>query len=154
MEAAGAGAEVYVAVLAVGGLGAVPKACAAVDAFFSFEFGDAVVAGGDGLAGAHGDAGFLGAGDAEVGVAEGDVVSESGEGLDFAAEEEGILLGDEEAAVEGNFRPAAGGEQGVVERAAVGEGEGGGVFELEAGIGGDLLVGGGGCVRRGRRLLW
>ena len=73
---------------------------------------------GDGLAGTHGDAGFFGAGDAEGGVAEDDVIGEAGHGLHFAAQQQGVLLGDEQAAVEGNLGPAAGGEQGVVERAA------------------------------------
>ncbi len=79
--------------------------------------GSAVFAQRDGLAGAHGDAGLLLAGDAEILVEEDDVIGEAGHGLDFAAHQQRVLLRDQQAAVEGNLRPAAGGEQGIVERA-------------------------------------
>jgi len=130
VEAAGASYEGYVAVFAFGGLGAVPEASAAVNALFSLEGGEAVGALGDGLARAHGYAGFLAACGAEFQVAEDYVVGETGHGLDLATDEERILLGDEEAAVEGNLRPATDGEQGIVQGAVFGDGSGGGLVKL------------------------
>ena len=50
------------------------------------------------------------------------MIGEAGHGLDFAAHQQRVLMRDEQAAVEGNLRPAARGEQGIVERAAVGQG--------------------------------
>ena len=127
-----AGAEIYVGVFAVGGLGAVPQAGAAVCAFFAFEGGQAVVAQGDGLAGTHGDAGFLDAGDAELLVEKDDVIGKAGHGLHLAAHQKRVLVSDQQAAVEGNLRPAARGEQGIVEWAAIRKGYGSGIFQLEA----------------------
>jgi len=102
---------------------------------------------GEGLSGAHGDAGFLDAGNAELLFEEDDVISESGHCLDFAAHEQRVLLGNEQATVEGNIRPAAGVEHGVVEGTAIFEGDGGGLCQLElrGGVGGngfDLFGGG------------
>ena len=114
MEAAGACYEGYVAVFAFRGLGAVPKASAAVNAFFALECWEAVGALGDCLAGAHGYTGFLSALFAEGGVSEKYMIRKAGHGLDLATDEERVLLGDEETAVEGNLRPAADGEQGIV----------------------------------------
>ena len=99
-----------------GGLAAVPETGAAVNAFFAFKGWDAFGAFGDGLAGTHGDAGLFFASDAEAGASEDYVVGEAGHGLDLAAHQECVLLSDEETAVEGDLRPAAGGEQGVVKR--------------------------------------
>ena len=78
MQAARAGAELDVGVFAIGGLAAVPQACAAVDALFALEVGRAVLALRDGLAGAHGYAGLFAAGDAEFGIAEDGVIGEPG----------------------------------------------------------------------------
>ena len=132
MQAARAGAEFDVGVLAVGRLAAVPQACAAVDALFALEGGRAVLALRDGLAGAHGDAGLLAAGDAELRVAEDDVIGEAGHGLHLAAHQQRVLLRDQQAAIEGNLRPAARGEQGIVEGAAIGDGQSCGLFQLQA----------------------
>ena len=104
MQAARAGAEFYVGVDAVRGLAAVPETCAAVGAFFALEGGRAVFAEGDGLAGAHGDARLLIAADAEADVAEDDVIGEAGHGLNLAAKEQCVLMGDEQAAVEAESR--------------------------------------------------
>ena len=130
MEAAGASYEGYVAVFAFGGLGAVPEASAAVNAFFALEGWQAVGALGDGLSGAQGYTGFLSAGLADGSVSEEYMIRKTGHGLDFAADEERVLLGDEEAAVEGNLRPATDGEQGIVQGAVFGDGSGGGLVKL------------------------
>ena len=63
-------------------------------------------------------------------VEEDDMVGEAGHGLHLAAHQQRVLLRDQQAAVEGNFGPAAGGEQGVVERAAVGQGSAAASFSL------------------------
>src|ERR1035437_8021131 len=85
VQTARAGAEFDVGVLAVGGLVAVPQACAAVDALFALEVGRTVLALRNGLAGAHGYACLLSARDAKLRIAEDDVIGEAGHGLDFAA---------------------------------------------------------------------
>ena len=123
-----------------------------MDAFFALKGGRAVFSQRDGLAGTHGDAGLLFAGDAKLRIAEGDVIGESGHGLDLAADEERVLLRDQQAAVEGNLRPAARREQGIMERASVGHGQLRCIFELQSigGVGGEgtnLLV-----RRRGARV--
>ena len=120
--------------LAVGRVSAVPQTCAAVDAFFALEGGHAVGAERDGLAGAHGDAGFLLAGDAELVVEEDDVIGEAGHGLHFAAHQQRVLVRDEQTAVEGNLGPAARGQQRIVERAAGVDGEHGGIAQRHAGL--------------------
>jgi hypothetical protein len=79
VEAAGAGAEIERA------LPAIPETGAAMDALFAIECGHGGVTAGDGLAGTHLDAELFGAGFAEGGVGEVDVVVEAAGGLDFAA---------------------------------------------------------------------
>ena len=54
-----------------------------------------------------------------AGVAEDNVIGEAGHRLDLAAHQERVLLRDQQTAVEGNLRPAARGQQGVVKRAAI-----------------------------------
>ena len=102
-----------------------------MDALFALEGGRAVFAQRDGLARTHGDAGFLLAGDAKLRIAEGDVIGEAGHRLDLAADEERVLLRDEQAAIEWNLRPAARGEQDIVERAPVSDGQLCCVLELQ-----------------------
>ena len=106
-----------------------------MDALLALEGGQSIGAERDGLAGAHGHASFVFALGANGEVAEVDVIGESGRGLDFAAHQQRVLVGHEQAAVEGDLRPAAGAEQGVVEGAAVLHGE------LGGGAAGELSVG-------------
>jgi len=147
MQAACAGVEFYVGVFAVGWVGAVPQASTAMSTFFALKDGQVIVAERDGLAGAHGDAGFLFAGDAELFVEEDDVIGEAGYGLDFAAHQQCILVRDQQAAIEGNLWPAAGGEQGIVERTAVCEGYGCGFFRVRPSVEWEICLWVGGCVR-------
>ena len=115
-----------------------------MDAFFALEGGRALGAERDGLAGTHADAGFFQARDAALAVEEDDVIGVAGHGLHFAAHQQRVLVGDEETAVEGNLRPAAGAHERVVERAAVVEGERGSFAQVEFGLAGG---------RDGRNLL-
>ena len=144
MQSARSGAEFEIGVLAVGRFGAVPHAAAAVDALLAFEDGKIVGAQRDGLAGAHGDAGLFVAGGAEAQVAEDHVIGKAGHGLHFAAHQQGVLMRDQQAAVEGNLGPAARRHQRIMQRAAILEREFGCVFALEVLPGrhgaGDLLV--------------
>lgn len=93
-----------------------------MDAFFAFEDGHFIGAQGDGLTGAHGDAGVLFAGDAEVQVAEDDVIGKARHGLDLAAHQQSVLMRNKKAAIEFDLRPSARGEQGVVQGTAIGQG--------------------------------
>jgi hypothetical protein len=120
VKAASAGVEFDVRVFAFGRVGAVPQASAAMSTFFALEGGQVVVAQRDGLAGAHGDAGLLLASNAELFIEEDYVIGETGHGLDFAAHQKCVLVRDQETAVEGDLRPASGGEQGIMEWTAVG----------------------------------
>ena|SRR5215831_11097348 len=97
MQAAGAGAEIERA------LPAIPKTGATVDALFAVEGRDGSVAAGDGLAGAHLRAEFVGTAGAEGGIGEADVVFEAGRGLNFAAHQKGVLVGNEELTILGDF---------------------------------------------------
>ena len=103
-----------------------------MNALFAFKGRYAVVAQRDGLAGAHGDAGLLHAGNAEPRVAEDDVVGKAGHGLHLAADQQSVLLRDQQAAIEGNLRPAAHREQGIMQRAPIFESHRNGLFQHEA----------------------
>ena len=96
MQAAGAGAEADAGVLGVVGmgLGAIPQAGTAVDALFTVEDGAAILSGRDGLAGAHFDADFAGAGLAVARIEEHHVVGLTGRSLDLAAHQQGVLMRD------------------------------------------------------------
>jgi len=91
------------------------RPCAAVNALLALEGGRAVLAQRDRLPRAHRDAGLLVARNAKARIAEDDMIGESGHRLHLAADQQRVLLRDQQAAVEGNLRPAACGEQGVVE---------------------------------------
>ena len=88
------------------GGGAVPQACAAVNAFIAVEIRHAVFAGCDGLAGTHFDAQFRAAALALVRKNKRDVIGVAGRRLHLAAEQERVLMRDEQLAVVGNRRPA------------------------------------------------
>ena len=87
-------------------------------ALFAFEDRQPVCTLGDGLSGAHSDAGLFGADGADACVTEGNVVGESGHGLDLAAHEQRVLLRDKQLAVEWNLGPSALGQQRIVQRSA------------------------------------
>src|SRR5436305_1057884 len=89
------------------GGGAVPDARTAVDALVAIELRDASRSGCEGLAGTHFDAHLRGAALAKIGIDELDVVGESRRGLDFAAEQERVLVGHEQLAVVRDRGPAA-----------------------------------------------
>src|SRR3954454_20352907 len=74
------------------GGGAVPDARPAVDALVTIELRDACRTRGESLAGTHFDAHLGGATLAEIGIDEVDVVGESRRGLDFAAQQERVLM--------------------------------------------------------------
>ena len=94
--------------------GAVPQAGPAVDALFAVEDRDAAGAGRDGLAGAGFDAQLGLAALAEMGVLEPHVVGESRRGLHLAADQQRVLVRDQQLAIVGNGRPAATLHEGAV----------------------------------------
>ena len=96
------------------GSGAVPKTCTAVDAFFAIELRHSRRPRRQCLSGTHLDAHFAGAALAEIRVDEGNVIRKTGRGLDFAAEQQRVLMGDEQLAIVGDGRPAAAVHQRVV----------------------------------------
>src|ERR1035438_4132704 len=119
MQPSGASEEFDVARLTVGRMSAVPQTSPAVYALFTLKRGRAVCTLCDGLTGTHCDTGFLSARPAQILVEKPHMVRKSGHGLDLAAHQECILLRDQQAAVEGNLRPAARCKQCIVEGTAL-----------------------------------
>lgn len=108
VQAARAGAEGHGHALRIfrRGRGAVPQARAAVNAFLAVKIRHAVFAGRDGLAGTHLDAQLRAAALALVRENKRDVVGVAGRRLHLAAEQERVLVRDEQLAVVGNGRSA------------------------------------------------
>ena len=108
MQAARAGAEGHGHALRIFRRGgrAVPQAGAAVDAFLAVEIRHAVFAGRDGLAGTGFDAELGAAAPAFVRKNKRDMIGVTGRRLDFPAQQQGVLMRDEQLAVAGNRRPA------------------------------------------------
>ena len=92
-----------------------------MDAFLAVEEGDfAVRVGRDGLCGTGFGAGLGGADFAEVRVEKLHVVRVSVRGLHFPAQEQRVLLGDKNLAVEFNFGPPGAFHEGVVQMQPLG----------------------------------
>jgi hypothetical protein len=85
VQSARAGTEFYICVLAVSRLAAIPQARAAMNAFFPLEGRDAIRALGQGLAGAHGNAGLFHAVDTKRRIPKHHVIGKAGHGLHLAA---------------------------------------------------------------------
>src|ERR1035438_10307997 len=108
MQASGAGPQFDVAALRIArtGLGAIPQACPAVDAFLAVEGRGSVRAGRDGLAGTGVDADPRPAFFTGGCIDELHMVGVTRRGLHLAAEKQGILVRHQQLSIERNGRPA------------------------------------------------
>src|ERR1017187_9305171 len=118
MQPAGAGTEGDVHPLGVlgDGLRAIPVTGATVDTFLPVERRHAVYAGSNGLAGAKLDTDLGAAALAQFGVEENNMVAIARRRLDFATEEQRVLMRHQQLAVIGYRRPAAPLHESAVQR--------------------------------------
>src|ERR1035437_3495027 len=118
MQTAGAGAEGDVHALGVlgDGLRAIPVAGATVDTFLPVERRHTAHAGSNGLAGAKLDTDLGATALAQFGIEKDDMVGIAGGRLDFATEEQRVLMRHQQLAVIGYCRPAAPLHESAVQR--------------------------------------